>query len=491
MNLVEIYCDVSYAPQGEKSVQGIVGMVGGGVVQWESSRQSCMALSTAEAELLAYIESSVMGDSLQALLGEVLGLGELPSVVTYGDSQAAIAIIQQPDGPWRTRHLRLRSYALRERARLGIWQIYHLEGSKLIADFLTKAIAVKSSWHRFRQFINMVDLGENDMAAKDDSMTTEHDGGVRLAKVALCLASCAACQQWPNAVTKLAVVASLAVALAFEATRLIGKRGSGPGDSTPPKPHGQPTSCSYGGESKGSVRPRLCALRGGTSARETKDQGSSKEESRKEQENKSEQEARESVASGRTQRSEEVPLAGSTDPNSSLEASFVELETSSVRHGVWGKIQLRFSGGGGETGFFGNQGSSNVASSSSGARTWEEYGGVEPPPPVKAPPILPKEVHIGQPPMAKPPPVLPKYVQHAPDINANCRSGGENVSWKKPPAYLSEESGGKAAARGAAAMGTSSKSMTASKGYGGSSSCPRSLASGSGTEAHGDASSTG
>ena len=73
MNLVEIYCDVSYAPQGEKSVQGIVGMVGGGVVQWESSRQSCMALSTAEAELLAYIESSVMGDSLQALLGEVLG----------------------------------------------------------------------------------------------------------------------------------------------------------------------------------------------------------------------------------------------------------------------------------------------------------------------------------------------------------------------------------------------------------------------------------
>ena len=115
MNLVEIYCDVSYAPQGEKSIQGIVGMVGGGVVQWESSRQGCMALSTAEAELLAYIESSVMGDSLQALLGEVLGLGELPSVVTYGDSQAAIAIIQQPDGPWRTRHLRLRSYALRER----------------------------------------------------------------------------------------------------------------------------------------------------------------------------------------------------------------------------------------------------------------------------------------------------------------------------------------------------------------------------------------
>ena len=47
--------------KGEKSVQGIVAMIGGGVVQWKSC---CMALSTAEAELLAYIESSVMGDSL-------------------------------------------------------------------------------------------------------------------------------------------------------------------------------------------------------------------------------------------------------------------------------------------------------------------------------------------------------------------------------------------------------------------------------------------
>ena len=51
---------------------------------------------------------------------------------------------------------------------------------------------------------------------------------MRLAKVALCMASCAACHQWPNAVTKVAVIASLAVALAIEATRLLGRRGSGP-----------------------------------------------------------------------------------------------------------------------------------------------------------------------------------------------------------------------------------------------------------------------
>ena len=229
---------------------------------------------------------------------------------------------------------------------------------------------MKSSWQRFRTFINMIDMGENDQAPNDDSMVGENDGGVRLAKVALCMASCAACHQWPNAVTKAAVVASLAVALAFEATCLFNKRRSGPGDSKPLKPQGQQISFSEKGESKGSVRPRLCALRGGSSAREPKDQGSQQEESRKEKENKSEQEAGESVASGRTQGSEEVPLGGPADPDSSLEASCVELETSSVRHGIWGKIQLRFSGGGRESRNLGYQEGGTSASSSSSTRTW-------------------------------------------------------------------------------------------------------------------------
>lgn len=36
--------------------------------------------ATEECFLTMYMESSVMGDSLQALLGEVLGLGELPEM---------------------------------------------------------------------------------------------------------------------------------------------------------------------------------------------------------------------------------------------------------------------------------------------------------------------------------------------------------------------------------------------------------------------------
>ena len=53
-SLVELFSDISYVPQGEKSVQGIVAMIAGATVQWETSSQSCLALSTAEAELYSY-----------------------------------------------------------------------------------------------------------------------------------------------------------------------------------------------------------------------------------------------------------------------------------------------------------------------------------------------------------------------------------------------------------------------------------------------------
>ena len=84
---------------------------------------------------------------------------------------------------------------------------------------------------------------------------------------------------------------------------------------------------------------------------------------------------------------------------------------------------------------------------------------------------------MGQGPPAKPPPVLPKYVQHVAEPSVSYGPGGETPMWKSPPAEWVENHGGKAAARGAAAMGTSSKSMASAKSYGGSPPRPTPLAS--------------
>ena len=55
--LIEAYADISFAPQGGRSSQGIVLAYAGMPVQWEASRQPFCAMSTAESELLGYCEA--------------------------------------------------------------------------------------------------------------------------------------------------------------------------------------------------------------------------------------------------------------------------------------------------------------------------------------------------------------------------------------------------------------------------------------------------
>ena len=120
-------------------------------VQWESRQQAFCTLSSAEAELLGYTEAMTMGDSLAALTNVLEGSGDEKGTECRlgGDNQAGLRILEAPDGPWRTRHLRLRAHALRERVKWGAWKVIHIPGQHLVADFLTKPIGVAARWQHF------------------------------------------------------------------------------------------------------------------------------------------------------------------------------------------------------------------------------------------------------------------------------------------------------------------------------------------------------
>ena len=66
---VEAYADASFALacEGYKSVHGTVTCVAGCTVMWSSSRQTLVAQSTAEAELLAYMEAHQQEESVACL----------------------------------------------------------------------------------------------------------------------------------------------------------------------------------------------------------------------------------------------------------------------------------------------------------------------------------------------------------------------------------------------------------------------------------------
>eukprot|EP00435_Cladocopium_sp_Y103_P074332 s9_g48.t1 len=153
-----VLSDASHAPQGLRGHQGILAMWGNALVQWESRRQPFAALSSTEAELIGYVDAITMGESLQVVLN-ILQTNTLAEDGTYllkGDSLPGIQLLLSRGGPWRTRHLRLRSYVLRERLANKDWKIEHTPGASLCADLLTKAVVTPSNWEDFRRAVGLV-----------------------------------------------------------------------------------------------------------------------------------------------------------------------------------------------------------------------------------------------------------------------------------------------------------------------------------------------
>eukprot|EP00913_Durusdinium_trenchii_P031096 g29120.t1 len=56
---VKVFSDASYASSGFKSITGVVGCLGGTPITWQTSRQAFVTLSTAEAELMAFLEGLI------------------------------------------------------------------------------------------------------------------------------------------------------------------------------------------------------------------------------------------------------------------------------------------------------------------------------------------------------------------------------------------------------------------------------------------------
>eukprot|EP00971_Amphidinium_carterae_P248880 4940235-Amphidinium_carterae.1 len=66
-----MYTDASWSPTGEKSHSGLCTYYRGNLVAWNSKRQSLIALSSAEAELIACVSGAQLGLSLRTQLEEM------------------------------------------------------------------------------------------------------------------------------------------------------------------------------------------------------------------------------------------------------------------------------------------------------------------------------------------------------------------------------------------------------------------------------------
>ena len=102
------YTDASWSPEGDYSHQAVAIYYDTNLVAWQSQRQSLVALSSAEAELIASVWGNRLALSLYGQLMEMIL--DKPTYITYCDDAAVVQLTQQLSASkTRTRHLSMRA----------------------------------------------------------------------------------------------------------------------------------------------------------------------------------------------------------------------------------------------------------------------------------------------------------------------------------------------------------------------------------------------
>ncbi|CAE7319100.1 GIP [Symbiodinium sp. CCMP2592] len=133
---VVAYSDASFSPSGGRSIGCSLITYNGNAVAWRSGRQSLIALSTAESELIEAVAAVQLQAGISSLTSEI-NASEIHLLLLV-DNSAAVGLCTDAPGTWRTRYLRVRAGALRELVREGVLVIRHIPGLLQKADLGTK-----------------------------------------------------------------------------------------------------------------------------------------------------------------------------------------------------------------------------------------------------------------------------------------------------------------------------------------------------------------
>jgi len=116
----------------------MVCLFAGGVIAWRSQRQTTVAISTTEAEIVAASEGAREMVWLKRLFEEMVVLKETPAL--YVDNEAAIKLAKNPEFHRRTKHVRIRHFFVRELVLSNEIHIKKIDSSMQVADMLTKPL---------------------------------------------------------------------------------------------------------------------------------------------------------------------------------------------------------------------------------------------------------------------------------------------------------------------------------------------------------------
>ena len=135
------YSDADWAGDidDRRSTSGYVFSMSGGAISWRSKRQTCVSLSTAEAEYIALASAAQEAVWLQRLLQDMKAVPSRPMIINE-DNQSAIALTKNPQFHGRTKHVDIKFHYIREQVEQQNIKLVFCPSDNMMADFLTKGL---------------------------------------------------------------------------------------------------------------------------------------------------------------------------------------------------------------------------------------------------------------------------------------------------------------------------------------------------------------
>jgi hypothetical protein len=122
-----------------RSIGAYIVKIGCGAVSWKSKKQTCVALSSTEAEYIALCQVAKESVWMMDFLGG-LGVSIRDAMVINVDNQGAIALAKNPVFHDRSKHIDIQYHYTRDLVREKRIQLDYISTSDMLADLLTKPL---------------------------------------------------------------------------------------------------------------------------------------------------------------------------------------------------------------------------------------------------------------------------------------------------------------------------------------------------------------
>ena len=120
-----------------RSTSGYCFKIGSGLVSWRSNKQSCVALSTAEAEYVALSAAAQEAVWIKNLLNE-LNFHDKSPITLYEDNQSAICLTKNNSNHPKTKHIDIKYHYVRDVIDRNDICVKYCPTSEMLADIFTK-----------------------------------------------------------------------------------------------------------------------------------------------------------------------------------------------------------------------------------------------------------------------------------------------------------------------------------------------------------------